>query len=195
MSGYKSALVQAALSLGSPEILQALRNNPDYAEYAGVIDQGMVNPESTMAQLQKQEEGGLKEVDVGRNANNTFFSGFRLQDRGKVTDEYNSRRTGAVNEYVSGAQADATRGLAGALNDYNRAMNEALGYDIEDQLAAEPEPEAAPEPVPTAATHGAPPKGVDRSRSQAAAARARAEAAAREAEQRARARARLRGRR
>lgn len=181
VSGFKSQLVQAALALGSPEILQALLANPDYAEYAGVINQGMVNPQSTMSQLKTQEEGDLKDVDTTRNASNTFFSGFRLQDRGKVTDDYTGRRSQAVNDYVLGPQAEATRGIGDALADYNRALDEALGYDIEAQLAAEPEPEEAAPPAAPAKK----PRLSNRSRSAAAASKAQAQAARRRQQQQA----------
>jgi hypothetical protein len=142
VNNYKNQLVQAALRLGSPDILNALLTNPSFKEYAGVLSQGMNDPGSTLSLLNTQETQGLQGVDEDFNKNNAFFSGYRLQDRGRMSDDFSNQRRGAVDEFRLGDQAGFNSSTAQALTDYHNAMNEALGIDTEAAIANEPEPEA-----------------------------------------------------
>jgi hypothetical protein len=157
----RSALVQQALRLGSPEVINALKADPNYAEFVGVLSGGANDPNSIFNVLARQETEGLQNVDVGSNARNAFFSGFRLQDRKKVNEDFSGRRAGAVGDYNTFAGATAGD-IAQARSDYEAAMNEALGLDTEAALSQEPQPSS------TGASEGAAPGSPSQSRRQAA---------------------------
>lgn len=156
VSGYKNALVQAALRLGSPEILQALLQDPNFAEYAGVLTQGMNDPTSTINTLAKGEQRDLGEVDKSQNEANTYFSGLRLNERNTVGENYAGQRRGAIDEYRVGSEGEYARGIGEAKRAYNAALDEALGIDIGSQLDQEPEGEYTPKAKAKAKAKGKP---------------------------------------
>jgi hypothetical protein len=140
-NNYRGSVWQAAMNLGDQGILSQLLQDPQFSGYKAAVD-----PNSAFSQLQRQEDTGLKDVDEGSNAGNTFFSGLRLNDRGKVSQSANDARAQAVHEYQ-----DALRQYAGALaasqTDYNNMYADAQQSDIDAASAIDPQ-NRQPDPAP-----------------------------------------------
>jgi hypothetical protein len=123
----RQSIVNAALRLGSPEILNALKADPNFAEYVAVLDRGRADPTSDFAQSQYNEGKGLEDVDQGANAQNTYFSGKRMEDRQDLSKGYNDQRSGFLREYqqgfneLTGGMGDARSAYEGALGDADEA--------------------------------------------------------------------------
>jgi hypothetical protein len=153
----RTGVVQQALALGSPEVIQGLMQNPEYAAFVPQLQKGLGDPMSQWSTIAKTEKEDLYKTDVGNNERNAFFSGFRLQDRGKVNEGAARQRTEATNAYNQAFQ-DFVSSMGQAQADYQTAGREADTYDLSAAEATEPEPAAAPAAVAGKAGAGKPGK-------------------------------------
>lgn len=193
---YRDSLFRAIMNLGDTSQFAKYQADPMFAGYTFTQD-----PNSLFAQLQRQQDLGLKQTDENTLAGNTFFSGRRVTDRQNLIDEANRQRLQGSTDFT-----DNLRTLAGALTgaegDYRQAMADADQADIDAQLQAARDNRAAlngagPSKGILAGVSSAPTPPPPRTRAQqqaaaAAFARAQAQAQEREAEAEARARARAR---
>lgn len=145
-STYQSALrqgregiVQQALRLGSPEIIAALKADPNFAEYVAALDKGLNDPTSLFAQSKYNEGLGLEEIDESANAGNTYFSGKRITDRDRLGKSYNDARSGYLADYNTN-YSTLIGNMGTAKSDYEAALGEADRADLDAWLATEPEP-------------------------------------------------------
>lgn len=124
----RDAIFRAVMNLGDTSLFSKYQNDPNFAGYQFTQD-----PNSLFAQLARQETQGLEDIDVNSNAGNTFFSGMRLGDRQKLTDETGRQRLAG-----STAFGDDLKELAAALgfaeSDYERAIADADQMDIDAAL-------------------------------------------------------------
>lgn len=131
-TGYLDSAYRAAMNLGDPAVLAKLSANPQFAGYQFTQD-----PNSAFSSLARDETQGLLDTDTASNANNAFFSGYRLQDRSKLSDDVARQRLGASTSYEDALKAYAST-LGGAQGDWNSAYSDADQYDIDAALALDP---------------------------------------------------------
>lgn len=140
-TGNRDAIFRAAMNLGDQSVLDQLKADPNYAGY-----QFSVDPNSAFSQIGRQEQEGLQGIDQASNSNNAFFSGFRLQDRNKLSDESQRQRGAATTGYL-----DALKGYASALAEARRQHDMDVAganqQDIDAAAALEPVAGPAPEPI------------------------------------------------
>lgn len=149
----RQSIVDAALKLGSPEIIAALKADPNFAEYVAVLDKGAADPGSSFAQSQVSQARGLEGIDNDANRGNTFFSGLRLKDRGKLNEDFNTARSGYLQDYTTGFNT-LVGGMGQAKNQYEADLRGADETDQAAWLAQQPAatgPDTgAPAPAPAA---------------------------------------------
>ena len=139
LGNYRQGIVEAALRIGSPEVIAALRKNPEYAQYAAALGGAATDPANQWNTLGRQETQGRQDIDTSANAGNTFFSGLRLRDLDNFGQDMNLQRRSALDEY-NAAMRDYTGKMGSAKGDYERALGEADDYDLNYALQQEPEP-------------------------------------------------------
>jgi hypothetical protein len=126
------------MSLGDPNIIAQLQKDPNFAGFKFASD-----PNSVFNTLARQEKEGLQGVDQASNQNNAFFSGFRLQDRTKLSDEVSRDRLGATTDYNNQLK-DFASALLAAQDEFRAKGREATRADTEAASAAEPEDRSTP---------------------------------------------------
>lgn len=131
---YRDSVFQAAMALGDPNAWAKLQADPQFAGYTFAAD-----PNSDYSRLAREETEGLTDVNQARNANNTFFSGFRLKDRSNLSDDIQRQRLASTSSYDT-ALREYAAALAGSRDQYNQALWDADQYDLKQAQAAEPEP-------------------------------------------------------
>jgi hypothetical protein len=151
MRNGRQGIVDAALRLGSPEILAALKADPNFAEYAATLDAGVNDPTSSMAQSRYNEGQGLQQVDESANAGNTYFSGRRLQNRENLSKGYTDARAGYTRDYQS-AYNTLMGGMGTARGQYEQDLGGADQMDQDAYLAQQPLPTGPPLTVPISNT-------------------------------------------
>lgn len=125
---YRDAAFRAIMQLGDPTQFSRFQNDPRFSGYQFTQD-----PNSVFAQLARQEKQGLEDIDVGANQNNTYFSGMRLRDRGKLTDETARQRLAGSTAFED-ALREYAAGLGGSENEYRQSMADADQMDIDAAL-------------------------------------------------------------
>ena len=81
-NAYRDQVYRAAMQLGDQSVLDKLKKDPQFAGYKFAID-----PNSQFSQLGRALTEGNRDIDVNQNANNAFFSGFRLNERNEFGQE------------------------------------------------------------------------------------------------------------
>jgi hypothetical protein len=124
-NNYRDSLFRAIMNLGDTSQFAKYQADPMFAGY-----QFSQDPNSAFAQLQRQQDTGLKTVDQNANAGNTFFSGQRLTDRQNLTNEADYQRLGASNDFLDNLRTLASA-LTGAQGDYRQNIADADQSDID----------------------------------------------------------------
>lgn len=127
----RDAVFRAIMQLGDPEQIAKYKNDSKFAGYDFTQD-----PNSVFASLARQEQEGLEQIDEGTLSGNTFFSGMRLRDRGRLTDETGRQRLAGTTSFLDDLKAYAAA-LGLAENDYTTAMSNADQMDIDAALEAD----------------------------------------------------------
>jgi hypothetical protein len=177
---YRDQVYRAAMDLGDQGILNKLKADPQFAGYKFAVD-----PNSQFSQLGRALTEGNRNIDVNQNANNSFFSGFRLNERNEFGQDNARQKQGAASDYQD-ALTEYAKALAAAQGQYTNDMGQADQMDLEAAAAREPEARAAARPAGTSS--GGPAANANAARAAAQRSRARASEAAATAEARSRAR-------
>lgn len=126
-----AGVYQAALNYGDPETIAQWAN-------MGFGPSITNNPSSALSIIGKQEKEGLKTIDQGHNAQNTFFSGLRLEDVGKTRSSATDARAQALADYQTAVrELDAL--LAEAHSERDSAHSEADQMEWDAFMQSEPE--------------------------------------------------------
>jgi len=124
----RDAVFRAIMNLGDTSQFAKYKADPNFAGYDFTQD-----PNSLFASLARQETQGLEDIDKGTLGGNTFFSGMRLNNRQKITDETGRQRLGGTTAFGDDLKKlAASMGLAEG--DYGRSISEADQMDIDAAL-------------------------------------------------------------
>jgi hypothetical protein len=153
----RQGIVDAAIRLGSPEIINALLADPNFAEYAGVLQKGRNDPSSQFSLAARDEKEGLESIDSSANAGNTFFSSKRVENRQDLSDDYSAARSGYLRDYTTGYNT-LTGNMGAAKAQYEQDLGEADRVDTDSFLATAPVPTGPDPAAPAAAAEPPKPK-------------------------------------
>lgn len=152
-------IMRAALAYGGAGQAQQFGYSPTGGDTSSLIGvTSSPDDSSAMSTIARNAKLAATNIDQTQNAQNTFFSGNRLNALQTNEDDAVRQRAAAKAEYEN-AVADLINQLMGARNSRDSALRSASLTDIEGAGAIEPEAAVPQGPGPAAAAKKAPKSG------------------------------------